>query len=266
VDSLKEVAGLLNRLLRDRGVDNPQVFADPTDLYIDFTYLGENTLLHAEIDGPVFEYFNGVTSVLTVQHREQGLALALKIIEDIEAIADFKFTRAMTSSKYHDGKSITVAISVPANIAGGLEEPHVTVLYVGDLPKENTGTLLNAIGAVFNGQPALTATLDSVVTYFEPTTNSEGRRVAKLAVTVPGLESLHKKLWGILEEEGVAVSHSFDEFKPHLTLAYIEPGTEFTGTVPQGSWVIDSVEVWGWDEHVEIPFSSTVLNTSNQSN
>lgn len=156
---------------------------------------------------------------------------------------------------HDDGTSMCVVIPVPDDLgfptAGKHDDdPHVTVLYVGD----NHPDLIPTIEAAVSGQKPLQLSLDAEVSYFPPSESSDGMRVAKMEVSADGLEALHKTVWGALEAAGIPVSHSFPEFKPHVTLDYIEPETEYEGETPAGSWATSGVEIWGLDEPIKVPF------------
>jgi len=177
----------------------------------------------------------------------------------------------MGNEKYQDGSSICVVAKVPEHIAcqfpkdadEDADDPHITVLYIGDMPREKTGTLINTCKNIFGQIPFLRARLDSKVSYFDPSDSSEGRRVAKLDVKCPDLHYFHKRLWDELEGAGVDVAHSFPEYHPHVTLDYIEPDTEYEGPVPNGEWDIDGIEIWGWEDHIRIPFISIEIIADN---
>jgi len=286
--NLKETAAQLNKMLQDRGAENPNILADNLmdgmgEMFFDFSLNGYPYQLHVEVDTiqegeyTVTFYNSNIMRLQRdiVAQDDHGFALA--ILKHLQDAGDFRFTRKVLNKandkKYQDGTHLCVVSPVPKDISQkltfgeGADDAHITVLYLGDVPKEQLGTVLKTIGMIFRGQKPIQAKLDDKVTYFEPTEQSDNKRVAKIEVIVPDLEPLHKKLWDTLEQQGVEVAHSFDEFKPHLTLAYIEPNTEYTSTIPTGpaaSWPITTVELWGLDQHVEFNFTGPATMLANR--
>lgn len=171
----------------------------------------------------------------------------------------------MDVEKYQNGSHVCVVAKVPDHIADQFpkdsdpdaDDPHITILFIGDIPKEKVGALINTCQSVFGQCSSIPVSLDSEVSYFDPSDRSEGRRVAKLDVICPDLHPLHKQLWDELEEAGVEVAHSHPEYHPHTTLDYIEPYSEYEGPVPQGKWDIDVIEIWGFEGHIPIQFINT---------
>jgi 2'-5' RNA ligase len=168
--------------------------------------------------------------------------------------------------KYLDGTHVCVVAPVASNIASqypkDIDDAHITILYIGDLPKKYIGSFLDAVmeSAIINSSTHLT--LDDKVTYFEPSESSDGKRVVKLDVFGSCLEEIHTTLKNLLTEKNIPFSHSFPDYHPHTTLAYLEPTGDFKGDIPSGSWGIDSIEIWGFDEKISIPIVSNQMITS----
>jgi 2'-5' RNA ligase len=176
------------------------------------------------------------------------------------AVAKLIVEAALIAAERPPGESIGVFMPVPPDLgfpsAGEHDDdPHITVLFIGAVPNGQRDVLIKKVQEVVGGHPPLEMKIDSAVSYFPPTENSDHKRVAKLGVSAEGLEDLHKEIWEQVEAAGIEVEHSFPDFKPHVTLDYIEPGTSYAGDAPiGGSWTANSMEIWGWGDPVEVSF------------
>lgn len=169
---------------------------------------------------------------------------------------------------YHDGTHVGVFLRVPR----GLKElfppqednptpPHVTVVYFGEVGMANKARMAQVVSDVVKNFEPFHVMLEPRVSYFTPSESSEGRQVAKLAVwdmssDFGQLDKLHHEIWQACEKAGIHSKSVFnDDYKPHATLRYLEPHEkEYTWPIPEGHWLVDGVEVWGFDEPVAIPF------------
>jgi 2'-5' RNA ligase len=156
--------------------------------------------------------------------------------------------------KYSDGSHVCIVVPVPPEVAKGIEDPHVTVLYIGEVPKEKKGILINAVTHLFDNFEPVSMEYQALpkISYFEPSESSDGKRVAKVDITATHLEALHNALCDTLEDAGIEIEHTHD-YSPHLTVGYVEPDTEYQGEVPQGSWGMSGVELWGYEEPIKFP-------------
>jgi 2'-5' RNA ligase len=133
--------------------------------------------------------------------------------------------------------------------------PHITLLYVGEVPKAKEELFVSTVMNVLANEPSpILASLDEVDHFVHPHQN---RQVFYSRVRFSrDVAELRDRVWLALEEAGFAVKHSFPlAFFPHVTLGYIEDaGAKFvwTGVTPQGMWDIRSVAVWGISKPVEI--------------
>jgi 2'-5' RNA ligase len=174
--------------------------------------------------------------------------------------------RAKIVADHNDGSSVGVFIPVSDTLASQFPDlgdadtskPHLTVLYIGDVPESRRDKLVAAVREVTAKYPQMDLHLDGEVSYFDPTEFSDGKRVAKLAVSADGLQELHADLREAVTAAGFEIDHAFPKYEPHVTLGYIDPNTSYTSTVPSGSWAAKAVEVWGWEEHVQVPFGGNV--------
>lgn len=116
-------------------------------------------------------------------------------------------------------------------IEGG-EEPkdfHVTLLYGNFDPN---GRDEDAIAVCVNSAlEKIRDMLPDTITFkregrFEASESSDGKDVIFAEVEAGQLEEIHETLLDALNEEGITVEKTFDEYHPHMTLAYIDQGAE----------------------------------------
>ena len=62
---------------------------------------------------------------------------------------------------------------------------------------------------------------------FDASESSDGKDVIYAQVAAGQLEKAHDGLLEALKKQGIELEGTFPEYKPHMTLAYIEPGAEF---------------------------------------
>ena len=62
---------------------------------------------------------------------------------------------------------------------------------------------------------------------FEASESSDGKDVIYAQVAAGQLEKVHDGLLEALKKEGIELEGTFPEYKPHMTLAYIDAGSEF---------------------------------------
>jgi len=166
-----------------------------------------------------------------------------------------------------DGSRVGLFFPLPASLASqypSLEPeddspPHVTLLYVGEVPKAREEEFVSVVTAALAHEPSpVLAALDEVDHFVHPHHN---RQVFYSRVRFSrDVAELRDRVWLALEEAGFQVKHSFPlAFFPHVTLGYVEDaGAKFiwTGVTPKGAWDIRSVAVWGISQPVEIPLGT----------
>lgn len=142
-------------------------------------------------------------------------------------------------------------------------KPHVTVLYVGKVPKGKRKLLQETVEKVINNWNPFEAKLDKNVSYFPATKHSDNCKIAKMKVLSKQLHKLHKELKEAVKEAGIKIDDHFPAYKPHVTLEYMEPPKEsYTDDVPTGSWTIDCVEIWGIGKNKPIKFCKKISKRS----
>ena len=145
--------------------------------------------------------------------------------------------------------SICVAVLLPPDLARrfpppeapGVDRPmppHITVLYC-----ETDRARLALAEQVVRDVAALSPPVDVEIGglgYFD----LPDSRVAYVAVRSAGLVELHGQLLLGLRSVGIGADQTHPEYVPHATLAYLEPGAEFSGDVPAGQFTAMILAVW----------------------
>lgn len=125
-------------------------------------------------------------------------------------------------------------------------DPHVTVLYIGEVPNNMFDTLEGIVKDVAKEHKPFEAKLDDKVSYFPASKHSDGCKVAKLSIISKDLHKLNKSLKKALSERNFDFANHFPVYKPHITLEYMKPPKEKYDTeFPKGSWKVTEVEIWG---------------------
>lgn len=116
-------------------------------------------------------------------------------------------------------------------MAGGEspEDFHVTLLYGyfntnGHDSSEVDSIVNSAVNAIKADVPD-TIEFDRIGT-FDPSESSDGKRVIFAGVKRGQLEEIHEKLMTDLKNRGLPVEDTFPEYRPHMTLAYVDPDEE----------------------------------------
>lgn len=124
-------------------------------------------------------------------------------------------------------------------------KPHITVLFIGKVPKKQEELLKKTIKEVLKDQKPFKVKLDDRVSYFPATKQSDNCKVAKIKIISDDLHELNKKLKKAVKDAGIEMEDNFPTYKPHITLEYMEEGKEkYDGDVPHGSFTIEKVELW----------------------
>ena len=163
-----------------------------------------------------------------------------------------------------------IFLRVPADLAKGWpslgEEdkspPHCTMLYVGEVDPARYWQVVDACReAVQDLEPFAVEMTD-----YGEFQNMKGQTIAHMVPRVLyglTLAEIHEMLYAAVTQRGIPVEHiRKGAFKPHCTLAYVDEGkAQYSGPRPQGTWRVDSLEVWGsgvWSEgrlgNTRVPF------------
>lgn len=136
----------------------------------------------------------------------------------------------LLSNINHTG--MMIALEVPQSVADELHSeetpPHITLAYI---PYENIGKrtlddVLRIVQSCARSIPPLRGEVGGVGR-FAASHSSDHKEVEVALVDAPGLNEFRAQLIGKLEKAGVVYSRDHG-FLPHITIRYIQPGTEPT--------------------------------------
>jgi 2'-5' RNA ligase len=180
------------------------------------------------------------------------------IVNDILSEYPRDLTQTNTAKSIEDGRAVLfiglhIANAEPLAIKGGEnhEDFHVTLAYghfdKGDRDDEDIERCVSyAVDQVKVGIPD-TIKFDAMGR-FPASKSSDGKDVIYAQVAAGQLEESHDYLLSILKEKGIELEDTFPEYKPHMTLAYIEPGAEFELKKLDASGTVTKVMIGhGWE-------------------
>lgn len=97
---------------------------------------------------------------------------------------------------------------------------------------------------------------------FSASKSSDGKDVIYAQVAAGQLEKAHDGLLKALKEHGIKLETTFPEYKPHMTLAYIEPGEEFElGEIEATGTAVKVMIGHGWESTHENDY--TIMKTDD---
>lgn len=128
--------------------------------------------------------------------------------------------------------------------------PHQTLLFIGDVPREDIPRLARIVEQV----TAKHAPFEVEVTDYGEFENPEGKVIPHMIPRALGDPdpsfALHKELREQVMAHGFRVNHHPGPMKNHITLGYLEPGETYTGPRPRGRFTVDAVELWAGKEAI----------------
>lgn len=96
---------------------------------------------------------------------------------------------------------------------------------------------------------------------FKASESSDGKDVIYAQVAAGQLEEAHNGLLAALKEHGIELQDTFPEYKPHMTLAYIEAGSEFELKELDASGTTTKVMIGhGWESTKENNYTITKMD------
>ena len=96
---------------------------------------------------------------------------------------------------------------------------------------------------------------------FPASKSSDGKDVIYAQVAAGQLEEAHDFLLSLLKEEGIKLEDTFPEYKPHMTLAYIDPGTEYElGEIDATGTTTQVMIGQGWESSHESEYTITKID------
>lgn len=128
-------------------------------------------------------------------------------------------------------------------------DPHLTILYIGEVPPEKFDDLIKIVEEELSDINPFELILGPVNVFV----NHEDQEIFHSTiqnVNNTKLKDIHDSVRKRLLDEGFDVKHASRDFKAHITLEYVNPGDKpkFADVEPEGSWLVDQIEIWGLGE------------------
>lgn len=147
----------------------------------------------------------------------------------------------------YDDSTITVLIAVPPEHAAlfpaDLDSwPHVTMVFVGPGTEDDADLIAEVASEAVEALVEETIKLGGLG-YFD----NEQRVAYAVADVSDTTRDIRDGMDGTIRDLGITVGHNPGPWTPHGTLAWLEPGAEYTGEVPACEWPIEAIEVWRGD-------------------
>lgn len=222
--------------------------------------LFNHALNTAHFGGPFLNYFADTTGI----SGDLLSALSEGKFTDKWDTEISRFAEIHISKRAEKKSGVGVFISIPSDLAKKFKslgehdesKPHITVLYIGkNVPKKKEKIMTEAIEKILSETSPFEIKLDDKVTYFDPTKHSDNCKVAKINIISKELHTLHDKLKKSLKENDIEIDDHFPDYKPHVTLEYMEPPKEtYEDEIPAGSFVADLAEIWGSGNKKKVNF------------
>lgn len=124
----------------------------------------------------------------------------------------------------------------------GVEEPHVTVIYLGDVANLNKQDILDAMAEVDSSYDAMFFARTGEVEWFGPEKN-----IPVLRMEHSYLEKYRLLVESALNKRGIENGSEYKEYKPHMT---ITEAMALTGNYQQ-SYILTEPELWWGREHIK---------------
>lgn len=134
------------------------------------------------------------------------------------------------------GLKVPIEIAEQLAVEGGEapEDMHVTLFYQKGLSEEQAAEVEEAIRVLeVDGLPGGEVSRTEV---FPASDHSDGRDVLVARVDGEGLRTFREMLIDMLDSAGIDTSSDFPDYKPHITLKYLEGGESEEAEVPHLEW------------------------------
>jgi 2'-5' RNA ligase len=125
--------------------------------------------------------------------------------------------------------------------------PHITLLYIGQLPQAFEPRLFEVVQKVCENFKCFEVKLGKLNKFV----NEEKKEIVYHSPIISKrLQLLHEMMKIEFQHAQLPYSTKFPEFKPHITIEYVNFGDmrKLPHVNPVGSWLVDSVWVWGTSE------------------
>lgn len=121
---------------------------------------------------------------------------------------------------------------------------HLTILYLGALPRIAERKLLYIVNEVCENTRPFVVSLKKPRKFV----NDKGQTILHSPVKSGRLVRFHDRLHSALLNAGIQVDNKFPEYKPHITIGYVNSRKELKQLKeirPEGQWIMDSIWIWG---------------------
>lgn len=193
-------------------------------------------------------------------------------MDEQQALTEFK-TNAVLFTPVGEQRGVMVALYPDSVVAQQLaslpgatvpaDQIHLTLAFLGNvdaLTDQQVARSLLTVSSMARDSAPLAGTVQGLGR-FNATPSSDGQDVIYAVPDVPGLAELRHRIAGLLSDYGVPVSATHG-FNPHLTLAYVEPGSEWpVPTVPTLPLRLDRVSLVVGDRRLDFPLSDLRFNS-----
>lgn len=186
-----------------------------------------------------------------------------------DKVLDFHLNKKLadaTSGKPEgDGTGVGIFLPLPPYLAEQFPSlapedsspPHVTLLYIGNVPKEKEEAFLRVLAYISTDMPNVVKGQLHQLDHFLHA--AKDRAIAHMSVSFShDLARFKYRILSALEDLGIEAQDNFPaNFNPHVTLAYL-PGvdTVWKGMIPSGTWEMNSMQIWGLSQLHEISFGT----------
>lgn len=167
-------------------------------------------------------------------------------------------------SKSGDSTSVGLFIPLPTELAKQFPKknqdkspPHVTFLFVGEVPSDRQQEFVEICQKALKGVGTVPANLAKLEEFVNP----KGQKIPHMEIGFGrDMAAVRRRLRRELMDAGFTVGDSFLQYKPHSTLEYMDDAeAEYDGPVPEGSFDVDVIEVWGLPQVKRISLASTQI-------
>jgi 2'-5' RNA ligase len=165
----------------------------------------------------------------------------------VDAALRAAFVRAFPEDRTDGQASLTVSVRPPRSISQWVpynpdnpHPPHVTIIHVKAAWPRQAAALTEALQAIARTLAPVPVTT-TAVGYFD----HEAQRIAWSGIDSPDLGALHELAVEAATVAGLDVVLPEGGYHPHMTLAQLDPGHEYTGAAPPvgSTWDADALVV-----------------------
>lgn len=124
--------------------------------------------------------------------------------------------------------------------------PHITVLYIGKISKEDKDLYLKVIDIALQKSKFGKVYLKDLK-YFK---NKDNQWIAHNPIECSGLNEFRNMVWKACEALNLEIQDGYPKYKPHATYAYLD-SKNYDKEYFTGSFDLKEIEVWGFDKPIK---------------